>query len=725
MDQKDQPVQSQVMFMYSEESNYSYPKLAVPPIAHAPLREEITSDGKKRLILNYGGVDAVVLETESGVKLRYRRGSDGNVQSQPLIQQFGVSAEHSVRAKVTLRVREDGLCMRPRRASDKEAILGQHGRPLIYGANGFYGIWEDLLIEWHGADWAWIGEECIILDDGAVSASFEFELTPKPFLIMLRPRYYEQHLGYRYHKPWERTPNPKAISGWSSWEAYHDQVTEENVRDAACQLGKLASYGLEYIQLDDGYEQILIPPDKDKKVFESWLKPNEKFSGEHEAIVCAILKNGLVPGIWTNTMVNNEEAANTGGLCMQENGQAFRGQWIQFILSCTEETLREHVLPYYVGLREKGYRYFKTDALRHLMFDGLQECVRRNLLTDEEVEEKYRRFFLIIRKGIGKDIYLLSCWGALGQCIGIADACRIATDTNPNWPAIQMQVEETARWFFAQRVLFTLDPDHVCARTNPEWARMLLSFVSLTGGLYMLSDPIESYDEVRMNLIRKTLPGQEIYAAETGAVEYVTPAFYGLASSSNPEEYSRLTNGDHGGHNFFGTLWATHYAAKGRRWTVILRTALSPLSAAEVLLADIGVEHGRDYAVYDFWREEFLGCVKDAVPMRELGLGETQAVAVVAVEEGLTLVGSTRHISMDTVSVEDCIRKDAGLRLNLCGIVGDTVRYCFYGKGEWTISHCEGGSAVLSSHDGVVWVKTVFESTHMLLEIDEKLMKRI
>ena len=102
-------------------------------------------------------------------------------------------------------------------------------------------------------------------------------------------------MEYKYFSPWEWRPNSKGISGWCSWEAYHRDITEENVADAARLMSVLVPYGLEYIQLDDGYQQVLIPPEKDGKVYESWLKPNEKFPGGHEEITGSVRRQGLVP----------------------------------------------------------------------------------------------------------------------------------------------------------------------------------------------------------------------------------------------------------------------------------------------------------------------------------------------------------------------------------------------------------------------------------------------
>lgn len=661
------------------EKFYSYPVLDIPPVAQAQVSTEYNDTGKEIYTLNYGGRDIVKIAIMSDFKTETRIYSDGSMQSLPFIQQFYLTSEKPVQAVVTLNMRKDALCLKPNRAQNGQTIHAQAGGPLIYDANGFYGMWEDLMLEWYGAEWHWLENRTIKKEDGSTSASFGISFENRAFCLLIRPRYYSQHMGYKYFSPWERRPNTKSISGWCSWEAYHRDITEENIADAAKVMSTLVPYGLEYIQLDDGYQQALIPPERDGKIYESWLTTNEKFPRGHAGIIDSVRGQGMVPAIWTNAIVTNEEAANTG-LCMVENGKAFKGYCIEFILNCLDKTLDEHVLPYYKGLKEYGYEYFKTDAIRHLCFDGLQECVRHGLLTDEEADKRFRSFMECVRRGIGEDAYLLSCWGILAQSVGLADACRVGTDANPEWEHVHMQITESARCFFAHRILFTIDPDHICVRMEIEWARMLLSFVSLTGGLYMLSDSLECYDEARMQIIRKTLPALEVYTGETGFIDYSTPAFCWTENPRlAPEKVSEFISSN--GESKFGTFWATHFCKDDRDWTVVMRTALFQLAEETIPLHDMGLDPDCRYAAYDFWEDRFLGVVNGSVELKGLPIGHVQVCALTPVSDGSpTLIASDRHVSMDAVSVTACKSGEGILSLKLHGVIAESFTYCIYSE---------------------------------------------
>lgn len=697
------PEQLGTLKRYNIGETQQYPELDRPFRVQAQVQPRNSEDEHlSTYALNYCGRDIITISVDKNIKHRYRKHSDGNMQSSPFIQQFFFTVEEAATISVKIHTKADAYSVRPRRAENKEAIMGQVGHPLIYGANGFYAVWEDMLMAWNGMkDWTWSSSTVEVMDDGSVVAQFEARLSTRPFVINLFHGYYQDHLGYKYHKSWERTPNPKAITGWTSWEAYHMKVTQSDMEEAAAFMSPLKAFGLEYIQLDDGFEQMTIPPSADEPVWHSWIQINEKFPDNHAGIVEAIRKQGLEPGIWTNTLINQEEAAKNG-LAILENGEPFIGDWIVYTMDPTEENLEKHIVPYYRKLREAGYSYFKTDAIRHLIFDGLQEAVRRGILTDEQVDTGYRRFFEYARREIGDNAYFLSCWGHLTQVAGLYDACRVGTDADPQWGSIHMQILETARWYFAQRNLFTLDPDHICVRTELPWARLLLSVVSLSGGLLMLSDPISTYDADRISLIERTIPALETRTAEIAPVDYTIPAFcrpYDL--SRDIEEVSRdllHLDADEDGDRHFATLWATHFAKNGREWTTVTRAGLITQPAASIDLLDLGLDPKVTYLVYDFWAEKYLGQTTGSLNVAELQVGDVQVLSLTPlIGNKPILISSSRHVSMDAVSVKHFQATDTHIALSLLGVAGRTFDYIFYTDAQLSVksaSNCDVEIAV-------------------------------
>lgn len=708
---------SEVMIPPTADENMrrrEYPTQQVPPVGHARMWADANAN---TVSLTYNGVDIVTFKLPAGARPRPKAHSDGNMQSEPFIQQFTISCEAPARTQVEFAAPVELRNMRARRAVAGEAILGQLGNPLIYGANAMYFVDWDLLVSLHGLRFKWLGN-AISQDANGWHATLELELGPRPLVVLIRPRYYGQHLGYRQHEPWKFKPNPKPVAGWCSWEAYHSNVTEKDVGEAARAVAPLKRYGLEYMQLDDGYQQLLVPVRPGADVGESWLNTNEKFPGGHAAITSAMRSGGFKPGIWTNATLTNREAAEASGCCVRRaDGSLLKGDWIQYVLDCKPSTLARHVTPYYRALREQGYEYFKSDSLRHLIYDGQQEAVRLGLLDSETASARQSAYMRAAREGIGPDAYYLSCWGVLSQSIGVADAMRVAGDTNPNWCSYSMQLRESARWYFAQRVMFTLDPDVVCVRGQYEYVRMMLSLVSLMGGLYMISDKPETYGESQMELIQRTLPPLATCAAETGPVDYTTPAC--MYTSGDEQAYCHDISHIDDDSCPFSSLWAFHINHGGRQWCVVQRAAVVPLNALVVSGEALGLDPEREYYSYNFWAQRGTRVSGKAIALPELALGDTTVLALTDITEGKpVLVGSSRHVSMDAVSVKQAYIGTDGYVLELSGFEGLEAEYVVFAgalRGKLKRSR---DAVVNCVKDGeLIRVKVKFEAAEALVVI--------
>ena len=674
-----------------------HPIQQTPPNAHAlhKWRED-----RRQLCYEYNGADIITVSVMDGGGLGYRHGSDGSLQSMSYYQQIYICADKPTPAQILFRLKNP-VNMRPRRAGGDEAILGQAGRPLMNGVCGLYDKTWDLLIDWHGADWKWNtfrGMAEILESDGWFYCKLDLTLCEKPVFINIRPRYYQKHLGYSYHKPWEHVHNPKTIAGWCSWEAYRRFVDIGNIRGISEFMGdNLKKYGMEYIQVDDGYQKMPLPYDAAKTMPEGWLACDEaKFPGGHAQIVGAIKNSGLKPAVWVNANITNPDFPEKNPKdVFWSGGKPMMGEWIDFICSCEEETLAKHVEPLFAALREQGYEYIKIDAIRHLLYDGLHERVRQGLMTDEEAERRFRAYMEATRRGMGDCVYYLASWGELGEVVGLADACRIATDANPTWAGVRMQLFESARWFHTHRVLFLNDPDHVCVRTRPDWARTVLSLISLTGQLYMLSDPVEAYDPEKLDIIRKTLPPLPTMTAETGPLSADYPAFtwtklhgFAVQSSEKPVEAEEVTpqdalnmagvyptmDDDHP----FSTLWAFHIRQEGRAWCVMARTATAPLKKSGVKLENLGLDANKKYAAFDFWNKKYLGVIENEVPCGELSIGQCQIIALREITGEPFVLASTRHVSMDAVSIARHAYAGGALNFQLNGVAGTSETYYVY-----------------------------------------------
>lgn len=669
-----------------------HPVRNIPQIVHALHKWDAE---RSLLCYEYNGVDIITIRIPPDKNIGFRHGSDGSMQSIQYMQQIYITADEPIRAEITFTLSGDAVNMRPFRAAGNQAILGQVGRPLIAGVNGLYDVNQDLLIDFHGCEWEWTSRRMEEDENGRSIAHALVKMGQKPFFINLRMKFYNKHLGYCYYEPWKFKPQNKSIAGWCSWEAYRRNIDINKIKSISDFMAKnLKDYGLTHIQVDDGYQRMPLPFDAEKDLANGWMQTEaDKFPEGHPQIVKTIRAKGMVPAIWINANITNEDFPQKHPDCvLWYEGRPLKGEWIDFVLNCTPETLEKQIRPLFENLRALGYQYVKIDAIRHLLFDGLHEAVRLGMMTDIEAQSRFRAFMQATRDGLGKDVFYLASWGVLQEAVGIVDACRIAMDANPTWAGIRMQLFESARWFHAQRILFQIDPDHVCVRTKPDWAKSVLTLVSLTGELYMLSDAEQAYDDEKLEIIRKTLPPLTTRTAETGPLDMSYPAYtwtklhgFAVQSHETPVEAEDVSMKDalNMAGNFptmdadhpFSSLWAFHFDCAGQIWCVMGRFATMPLRQSVIRLSELGLAENKEYTVFDFWEQKYLGKVKGTLRGRELQIGQCQIICLREVVPHPQFIASSRHVSMDAVSISSVSWQKDRLILSVRGIIGRSDDY--------------------------------------------------
>jgi alpha-galactosidase len=141
------------------------------------------------------------------------------------------------------------------------------------------------------------------------------------------------------------------------------------------------------------------------------------------------------------------------------------------------------ITPVYSRFRETGWRYFKLDALRHLLFEGYNSHSSFFSGGYAEREEAFRNVVRRVREETGRDNFLLACWGVLPGVVGLADGCRIGND-GYGYTAL-------AQYNSFNNVVWRNDPDHI--ELTPQEAYRSCMATSLTGSLFMVTDKPEVY----------------------------------------------------------------------------------------------------------------------------------------------------------------------------------------------------------------------------------------
>jgi hypothetical protein len=454
--------------------------------------------------------------------------------------------------------------------------------------------------------------------------------------VRFRPRYYQKHRGLAHYAPWTYRPGRASVAGWSSWYAFFDKVTEADVKRTADVMSEvLRPFGITYLQIDDGYQQLPIGmPDH-------WLQANDKFPGGLPALRRYISARGLEPGIWTNVAFAQRDSAEAHAdwFVRDRGGRPAYGNWVGYIMDGSNPATIDHLVrPVYDSLARMGWSYFKLDALRHLRYEGynsFSEYFTQRALDRESV---FRGFVAQVRGMIGSGNYLLACWGIRPELIGLVDGMRVGDDG--------FGYGAFAQYNSFNNVVWRNDPDHIELRQPDRYRATTLT--SLTGSVMMLTDPPEIYRTDKAEAAKRAAP---VLFTRPGQLYDVD-----ASRSSLLHEAGRQTSG--AGPRPFDAdqrlvvpLYQLDIARSFEQWTVLARVGGDDPSIA---LSDLGLASATDYVGFEFWTKRALGVVRDT--LRVGAVDPAFQVQVICLRERVAhpqLLATNRHVTCGGVDLVD------------------------------------------------------------------------
>jgi hypothetical protein len=420
--------------------------------------------------------------------------------------------------------------------------------------------------------------------------NYQIQVVKSELIIRFKPRYYQQHRGLTYFKPKEYQIWQKPVVGWCSWFAYFDNVTENDMHRTADVLStKLKKYGLDYIQIDDGYQQVPIGmPD-------TWTHANKKFPAGMGNLAQYISSKGFQPGIWTNVAFADSAAAyqHKDLFIKTGNNQIALGNWVGYVMNgANKATLDQLIKPIYAEFNKEGWQYFKLDALRHLKYEGYNTFSKDLIREGINKNEAYRNVVTAVRKQIGKNKFLMACWGIRPELVGLVDGCRIGNDG--------YSYAGLAQFNSYNNIIWRNDPDHIVLSAKEAYRSCIAT--SLTGSLFMLTDQPELYE--KSNLIDAAIRSIPVLITSPGQVYDVDPSRSSLIaqvetemSGSGPRPFDASTTTTTG-------LFQMDINKPYENWTVLGR--LDERDRV-IPLKDLGLDSKKEYLVFEFWRKEFKG----------------------------------------------------------------------------------------------------------------------
>jgi alpha-galactosidase len=470
---------------------------------------------------------------------------------------------------------------------------------------------------------------------GKTNRQFDLEIVGTNITLTFMPRFYQIHKNIQFFEPWTYKVWQDSVCGWCSWWPYRTEISEEIVA-RVCDVfaEKLRDYGFEYIQIDDGYQS------SGGGLPEDWLNTNrERFPGGLAHLAEIIRQRGLKPALWVNVHFGNAEYVqkHKDWFVTDQNGEPYKGNWIDYGLDgSVPEAVDSVVRPTYRALKQQGWKYIKVDTLRHLLYDCYYPC--RSYFDKKGVvaEVAFRNYLSAIREELGRDTYMLACWGVLPEVVGIADGCRLGGDGFG--PTTFLQYNS---W---NNIVWRNDPDHMdITPEGEEWIRPVT--VTMAGAQMLLTDKVEVYQNdakiegaKRCAPVLFTVPGQ-LYDFDPTKTDNVKA---GKRNESGGGPSGPIDADQHGK---FCEWWLLEINRPFDSWNILARMDYKDLPRTEVRFTDLGLPDDKEYLVFEYRTSRFLGSFKGSftVPAQR-----ARDVSIYAIREKLgrpQLLATSRHVT--------------------------------------------------------------------------------
>ncbi len=426
------------------------------------------------------------------------------------------------------------------------------------------------------------------------------------------------------------------INGWCSWFYTYEHVTEEEVmRNAAFVARKLKSYGMEYIQVDGGYQR-----------WHGEWEGNEKFPHGMAWLAEQIHGLGLKAGIWIAPFVVSEPSPlfreHPEWLLKNPDGSLKRiGPWPSEDTDwARNEQPRRYCLDVTHPWAAAWLESLADTLLNRWKYDMIKvDFVAWTVLSAYQFHDPsctpaqaYRLAYEILRKGGGNDFHLLECGpGAIST--GLIDSMRIELDQNYGygsaaWKQYFLEPSSSgpavAKRYYFHKKAWVNDADHLCINLLSErQAQAAATLIALSGGNTMSGDRLTELDSRRLDILQKALPS--------------------WGETARPADLF-VKGGEM-------TLTLTVNKSFGR-WTLValFNPGTAGMLHSTLALRDLTGGEG-PFLVYDFWQEKFLGIFSGTMDVSV----EPESVTLLTIQQvtGLPQFLSTnRHIVQGALELE-------------------------------------------------------------------------
>jgi|GEM_PF-439717 len=440
----------------------------------------------------------------------------------------------------------------------------------------------------------------------------------------------ENYYANQFHIPY-RPINKKGIftappAGWMSWYALMFNSSEDTVLENARLLSeKFKPYGANCVWVDWEWYHSNFAGTESEGV--NMFSPNKKrYPRGLKYVADEIKKLGLVPALWIGATcdTNKNKVLEDNPDLVLANEKAWCGQWW---LDISHPDAAEKYIPMvFKQIMDWGYEAIKWDCLP-ITLEMADKYHYRFHNSEKSTEEAFREVVRAARKTIGDNVYMMSCSGenyrAITAAMDCFDGARIGGDVFKWDEFIKNAFERIRKYLCFNNIVLYSDPDVVILReefNNIEQAKSRASFVSVAGLPYTIGDNLPDLDNERMEIIKRTIPVSEVHPMDLNEICTGTPVAIINQAIARPYE----------------------------NWNVadVFNTTAAEKNIVLNLGGDLHLETGEniEYLVYEYWRQEFLGCCRENIPLK-LAPYESKVLSVRRKANVPQILSTSRHIT--------------------------------------------------------------------------------
>ena len=323
------------------------------------------------------------------------------------------------------------------------------------------------------------------------------------------------------------------ISGYCTWYSKPNGGASDErhiVELAKYAARELKPFGLSFIQIDDKWQTGARRNGPGKNF--TAHDPRGPYPHGMKAAAGELAALGFTPGLWFMPFAGDHLdpyfSPHPEWFVKKADGAPYETSWGGTSLDMTEPGARDHLRAVVKSIRDWGYSYFKMDGLwtgsaaaqvyvnDGYRDDNLGDAVFYN--PDKTNIEAMRDGMKLVREAAGPDPFFSGCnlsqnMRSFSGAVGLVDSMRIGPDNGTEWPKDQSgrglltgPTYGSRRYFMHGRIWWN-DPDPVYVRSSMpiQHARLIASWVAISGQIFLSSDWLPDLPPERLEILKRTL----------------------------------------------------------------------------------------------------------------------------------------------------------------------------------------------------------------------------